>query len=372
MRLAHLADFHLGYRGMHPAREGDGIEALRRAIDGVIAARPDAVVIAGDLFHTVRPGNGAVRAMFAACQRLRQALPEAPIVAIEGNHDRPKSRETGTILPLYTEAGITIMAGEVGQLEVGDLSITGVPDGALTAPGAEQWFRPSGRARYHVLVLHGEVDGVVQATTPAALDVAGWDYIALGHYHVTTKIAPRVWYAGALDWLSPNPWGELADEARHGLASKGWLEVDLDTGDVTRHAIDPARRVIDGQPVHADGLGGIELTAAIVERLDAVPGGLTDAVVRLVVHDVHPLAKREIDYDAIRMRRAQTLQLRLDLRRPDRGVTVSTLGDAARRGRPLPELLAEYLRRRPLPPGLDAERLVTQGQALLQSLDEEP
>ena len=96
VKLAHIADPHLGIRQYHrqtPAginqREADVASAFRAAVDGVIAARPDAVVIAGDLFHSVRPTNAAIVFAFRQFQRLREALPDAPIVLIAGNHDTP-------------------------------------------------------------------------------------------------------------------------------------------------------------------------------------------------------------------------------------------------------------------------------------------
>ena len=62
MRLVHLADLHLGFRQyqrLTPAginqREADVAGTFRRALDRVIALRPDLVLVAGDVFHTVRP-----------------------------------------------------------------------------------------------------------------------------------------------------------------------------------------------------------------------------------------------------------------------------------------------------------------------------
>jgi DNA repair exonuclease SbcCD nuclease subunit len=89
VKLAHIADPHLGIRQYHRQtsaginqREADVAQAFRAAIDGVIAARPDAVVIAGDLFHSVRPNNSAIVFAFRQLQRLREALPNAPVVLI--------------------------------------------------------------------------------------------------------------------------------------------------------------------------------------------------------------------------------------------------------------------------------------------------
>ena len=84
MRLVHLADLHLGFRQyqrLTPAgvnqREADVARSFVRAVDQTIALRPDLVVIAGDVFHTVRPSNPAILHAFKQFVRLRLALPQA-------------------------------------------------------------------------------------------------------------------------------------------------------------------------------------------------------------------------------------------------------------------------------------------------------
>src|ERR671920_641613 len=110
-------------------READIAQAFRAAVDGVIAARPDVVVVAGDLFHSVRPTNAAIVFAFRQFQRLREALPHAPIVLIAGNHDTPRSTETGSILRLFEELGVDVATDEPRRLVYPqlDLSILAVP-----------------------------------------------------------------------------------------------------------------------------------------------------------------------------------------------------------------------------------------------------
>ena len=94
MRLVHLADIHLGFRqyqrqtptGINQ-READVAVSLRRAIDKVIELKPELVLIAGDVFHAVRPSNPAILHAFNQFSRLMQALPDASVVMIAGNHD---------------------------------------------------------------------------------------------------------------------------------------------------------------------------------------------------------------------------------------------------------------------------------------------
>jgi exonuclease SbcD len=386
VKLAHIADPHLGIRQYHrqtPAginqREADVAHAFRAAIDGVIAARPDAVVVAGDLFHSVRPTNAAIVFAFRQFQRLREALPDAPVALIAGNHDTPRSVETGTILRLFEELGVDVAADEPRHLAYPalDLSVLAVPHQALA--GAERpALRPEGDARYRVLLLHGEVEGVFPSEHAAAdyggalvglreLGPEAWTYVALGHYHVRHQVAPRAWYAGALEYVSPNLWGELGDEADLRLAGKGWLLADLDRGSVTAMPVPPAREILDLEPVQAKGLAAAAIDAEIASRVAAVRGGIADKVVRLRVYDIPRHLGRELDHAAIRAYKADALHFHLDLRRPEVHRTVG-VGAPGRR-QTLPEIVRSYLEGRPLPAELDRGAFVRLGQELMDAVE---
>jgi hypothetical protein len=388
VKLAHIADPHLGIRQYHrqtPAginqREADVAHAFRAAIDGVIAARPDAVVVAGDLFHSVRPTNAAIVFAFLQFQRLREALPDAPVVLIAGNHDTPRSVETGSILRLFEELGVDVAADEPRRLVYPalDLSVLAVPHQAL-AVGERPALRPEGEARYRVLLLHGEVEGVFPGEHAAAdyggalvglreLAPEAWTYVALGHYHVRHQVAPRAWYAGALEYVSPNLWGELGDEADQRLAGKGWLLADLDRGSVTAMPVPLAREILDLEPVRAEGLAAAAIDARIAERVRAVRGGIADKVVRLRVYDIPRHIGRELDHAAIRAYKAEALHFQLDLRRPEVTRTVG-VGAPGRR-QTLPEIVRAYLEGRPLPAELDRRAFVRLGEELMDAVERE-
>lgn len=108
MHVVHLSDLHLGFRQYQRLtpiganqREADIAGTFRRAMDRTIALRPDLVVVAGDLFHNVRPTNPAILHAFAQFTRLTRALPGVPVVLVAGNHDIPRASETGCILRLF-------------------------------------------------------------------------------------------------------------------------------------------------------------------------------------------------------------------------------------------------------------------------------
>ncbi|HEU5049801.1 MAG TPA: DNA repair exonuclease [Gemmatimonadales bacterium] len=388
MKIAHIADPHLGIRQYHRQttgginqREADVANAFRSAIDGVIAAAPDAVVIAGDLFHSVRPTNAAIVFAFRQLQRLREALPAVPVVLIAGNHDTPRSVETGSILRLFEELGVTVAANAARRVTWPELelSIFAVPHEALVA-AERPALRPEGAERYQVLVIHGDVEGVLPAErsfaeyggapiTPAELGASAWSYVAFGHYHVRHEIAPRAWYAGSLEYVSTNIWGELAEEQERGIGGKGWLLADLDTGTVTPQPVTQARQIVDLPAIEGAGRSAAELDREIAERVAALEGGIRDRIVRLVVRNVPRHVARDMDHVALRALMSEALHFHLDIRRPEltRQVGVGAPG----RRRTLPELVREYLTHRALPAGVDRERFVALGTEVVQAVDQD-
>jgi exonuclease SbcD len=386
VKLAHIADPHLGARQYHrqtPSginqREADVAHAFRTAIDDVISSRPDAVIVAGDLFHTVRPTNAAIVFAFAQFQRLREALPDAAMVLVAGNHDTPRSTETGSILRLFEELGIEVAIDAPRRFVFPkhDLSVLAVPHEAVIG-GERPVMRPEGSAGRQVLVVHCEVEGVFPfdragveyggaVVAPRDLHLDEWSYVALGHYHVQHRVGPRAWYAGALEYVTPNVWGELADDLAHGLDGKGWLLVDVETGAAERRPLPLARAVLDLERIHGAGLTAAEIDELIAARVAAVRGGVRDRIVRLRVDDVPRHIDRELNHAAIRALKADALHFHLDVRRPETQRTVG-IGSPGRR-QTLPELVADFLARRPLPADVDREAFVRRGVALMDAVE---
>ncbi len=390
MKLAHLADLHLGFRQYDRQtprggnqREADVAEAFRRAVDDLLVQRPDLIVLAGDVFHSVRPTNPAILFLFQQLQRLRVALPEAPIILIAGNHDTPRSAETGTILRLYEALGVEIVVEQARRIVFPklDCSVLAVPHQAIV--GEERpALRPEqrGGTTLNVLVVHGEVEGVIGADRSVAeyggalltrqdLAPAQWDYVSLGHYHVAHEVAANAWYSGSLEYVSPDPWGELKHEAEQRLPGKGYLLVDLPGGRVTFRHVAGARRLIDLPPVKGAGLAAKELDQRIAQRVAAADPSIDDQVVRLVVYDVARATARDLDHAAIRQFKARALNFHLDLRRPEERRTVGVGGPGRRQT--LPDTLREFLGRRPLDADLDRDEFVRLGVEYLERVGRE-
>jgi len=390
MKLAHLADLHLGFRQFDRQtpkganqREVDVAEVFKRAVDDLLEQKPELVVIAGDLFHSVRPTNAAILYCFRQLHRLRTGLPSTPIVVIAGEHDTPRSTETGSILRLYEALGVEIAVEDARRIVFPklDCAVLAVPQQPLLKADRPSLRPEPGGPTLNVLVTHGTYGGLGEER--GTIEYGGaelsrellapekWDYIALGHYHTAQSVAANAWYAGSLEYLPPNPWGQLGDEAaqRSGkrkkeLAGKGYLLVDLPGARVTFRSIAPVRRHLDLPPIRGAGLNAKELDAQIAERVAGAK--IDDQIVRLLVWDVERATARDLDHAAIRGYKARALNFQLDLRRPEAQRAITAAGSGTRR-QTLTETVRDFLGRRPLDAELNRETFVKLGVEYLES-----
>lgn len=377
MKLAHLADLHLGFRQYDRQtprggnqREADIAEAFRRAVEDLLVQRPDLIVLVGDIFHSVRPTNPAILFCFQQLQRLRAGLPDSPIVAIAGNHDTPRSSETGTILRLYEALGVEIAVERPRRIVFSrlDCSVLAVPHQALVGDDPPA-LRAERGTRFNVLATHGQVPGLGEErgtmeyggalVTRDVLAPAQWDYVALGHYHVAHQVEPNVWYAGSLEYISPNPWGQLQDEQDRGRSGKGYLLVELPGSRVTFRSIAPVRRHVELPPIEGKGLTPKELDERIAAAVAGAKPAIDDQIVRQLVFDVSRATARDLDHVAIRAYKARALHFQLDLRRPE--VHRAEPSGAPARRQTLPETVQEFLEHRPLDADLDRAEFVRLG-----------
>jgi len=384
LRLVHLADLHLGYRqyqrltprGINQ-READVALSFTRAIDKIIELAPEVVLIAGDVFHQVRPTNTAILHAYLQFARLRAALPRTEVVMIAGNHDTPRSAETGCILRLFVPLGVHVVEAEPRALEFPelDLSVLAVADNQHPRPK----LAPTGTRRWNVLLLHGEVEGMLgpfaathematQEIPQEDLHTSRWDYIALGHYHVYRRMAPNQFYSGSLDYTSTNSWGERIEEEMAGVPGKGIVEHDLATGTHTLHPLQPSREFVDLPMVSARGLTTEEVNARIAAAVDGCPGGIDDKVVRLVIRDLPRHITRQLDHKQLRDFRRRALHFHLDTRRPE---IIRSVGHGAPGRRPsLADFVRDKLRERMVPADVDRDALVTLGLRYLKDAEE--
>jgi DNA repair protein SbcD/Mre11 len=228
MKFIHTADWHLGklVHGIYMTEQQR--QVLNQFVDLVEDEKPDAVVIAGDLYDRSVPPTEAVELLDEILYRINVEL-KTPVVAISGNHDSAerlsfgtswyrqsrlflKGKLTNDFTPVNIE-GVNFHLipyaepGVVRQLLQND-SIHSHHDAMKALVGEiERNMDPS---EPHVFVGHAFVLGGKTSDSERTLSVGGsgcvgselfdpFHYTALGHLHSPDAIKhDKVKYSGSL------------------------------------------------------------------------------------------------------------------------------------------------------------------------------
>jgi DNA repair exonuclease SbcCD nuclease subunit len=330
MKIAHLADLHLGYRAYHRTaksgvnqREFDIAVAFRECVDKLIALKPDLILVAGDVFHTVRPANAVINFAFREFQRLHTELRQTAILVVAGNHESPRSRDTGCVLELLNRIdsgkrlkvvynGVELVSGDdMFSLAEHDWRVLCVPHNAvIQRPKLE----PDPDAEHNVLLIHAASDEYrfqarhgMDILRVEEIDPTRWDYVACGDYHSYTVVAPNMIYPGSIERTSTNIWAEASEP-------KGFVVYDLASGEHEFVELTSPRPVYDLGPYIGAEMTPEELDDFIEQELSQVD--IRDAIVRIKLLDVPRNVARELNYKRIAAWRAEALHLQLDIRPP--------------------------------------------------------
>lgn len=316
--LCHLADLHLGYRRFNRLsahgfnqREVDVNAAFTEAVTRIIKLRPSIVVVAGDIFHAVRPSNAVVTFAFKEFSRLARAL-KAPVVIVGGNHEAPRRSDVGSPLAILAEIPGVFIAEEGAATfpfeELG-INVTCLPHMALLQPLPE--LRANDRYKYNILVAHAQVGGDWISDfggaeiALSALKPHEWDYLAFGHVHVQKNVGVNGAYSGSIESTSANIWSEAE-------RNKGFLEVDLSTKKRTFHALTTPRQVVALPLLVLNGLSPEEASTAIFEQLLAIPGGVEGKIIKLTLTGLTRATFTQLDHRELRNWRARAFNLTIE------------------------------------------------------------
>lgn len=232
MRILHTADWHLGrlFHGVHLT--DDQAHALDGLVDLVRDVRPDAVVIAGDVYDRSVPPDDAVGLLNTTLDRLVRGE-RVPVVMIAGNHDSASRLSFAAALLERQKLHIAgVLNGETALVHLrddhGPVCIAAIPyaDPVLTRAAlgddaihdheaamralVSRARRALPRAARALLVAHAFVAGGLTSESERPLSVGGagsvpatvfegFDYVALGHLHRPQTVAgDAVRYAGSL------------------------------------------------------------------------------------------------------------------------------------------------------------------------------
>ena len=89
MKFFHLSDLHIGKQLHRYKLKEDQQVILKEVITYAKELRPDAIVIAGDIYDKSVPSAEAVNVFDEFLTDLSEITPEIPILIISGNHDSP-------------------------------------------------------------------------------------------------------------------------------------------------------------------------------------------------------------------------------------------------------------------------------------------
>ena len=87
MKFFHLSDLHIGLKLMNRDLKEDQDYILQKITEYAKAEKPNAVVIAGDIYDKAVPSAEAVEVFDHFIKNLTEAVPDAVIMMISGNHD---------------------------------------------------------------------------------------------------------------------------------------------------------------------------------------------------------------------------------------------------------------------------------------------
>ena len=87
MKFFHLSDLHIGLKLINRDLREDQEYILKQITDMAEREKPDAVLIAGDIYDKAVPSAEAVEVFDRFIAGLAAALPDASIMLISGNHD---------------------------------------------------------------------------------------------------------------------------------------------------------------------------------------------------------------------------------------------------------------------------------------------
>lgn len=272
IRLIHTADLHLGVTGygrINPAtglhqRLEDYLATVDQIVDHAIACNADALLVAGDIFHSKTPDSAQQREFARRVRKLTAA--GVVVILLVGNHDAVGRANVANPLDVYSALeveGVHVLRSPkliTIQTRSGPLQVAGLPhlskstlearreglaedmaagehemEAALTAIVANLASKVD-PAVPSVLTAHWGIDvalagsegqmmlGRGQTITLAALQRPEFSYVAMGHIH-----KPQAWYGTPHDELPPVVYPGSPDRVDFGEESdvKGFWQVDL-------------------------------------------------------------------------------------------------------------------------------------------------
>lgn len=220
-RFIHVSDTHLGYRqyGLIE-RERDFYEVFRWVVDRAVELKVDAILHAGDMFHSAHPRPVTYEYVYDVLRRCRDA--GIRFLVAPGNHELPKSIGVGSPVRVLAKMGLLEAPLDPGKPYIARFDgadvivfsewashlLASVNPHSLTQPGKPVI------ALAHVTLCDAlkQTEGVPEeeclkrrGLQSSQLLNKGYSYIALGDIHTPWEQrldkAPPIVYPGSTEYL---------------------------------------------------------------------------------------------------------------------------------------------------------------------------
>ena len=273
MKFFHLSDLHIGLKLLNRDLMEDQSYILNQIAEAARRARPDAVVIAGDIYDRAVPSAEAVAAFDGFIAALTDAAPQAEIMLISGNHDsaprlnlfrgllnrqrihmiglppqRPEEHiEVVTLndghgpvnfylLPFVKpsmvkaivgadESGNNLSYEESLRRLIGREAVDSTQRNVLVS---HQFYIPAGRSADDVARMASEIRTVGNIDAVRGDLLSPFDYAALGHIHKPTRVGgERFRYCGTPLACSVSEAGQQKGIVVVELGAKGDVRTDV-------------------------------------------------------------------------------------------------------------------------------------------------
>ena len=182
MKFFHTADWHLGKLVHGVYMTEDQRHVLNQFIAAIEEERPDAVIIAGDLYDRAVPPTEAVELLDEVLRRILLDL-KTPVIAIAGNHDSPGRLDFATKL---MQANGLFLTGHLNSSfepvilndEYGEVHFHRIP---YAEPGVVRHILQNDAIHSHQEAMNGILERIQANLNPKAR------HVLVGHAFVTPK-----------------------------------------------------------------------------------------------------------------------------------------------------------------------------------------
>lgn len=234
MKVIHTSDWHLGHQLYNWDRADEHQLFFDELLKVIESENPDALVVSGDVYHTIAPSTSTQKLYIDNMLRIHAAAPDMTIVITAGNHDSSAKLEVDKSIWRHFNLHVIGSVARNGDLEKHIIPVGNPAKGYILAvphcypqnfPDTGEDLPREKRPAAFYKALIEQVESINSSSLPVimtahttvigsdprkqdiivggidSIDIRelgeGFDYLALGHIHFPQTIAPGCRYSGS-------------------------------------------------------------------------------------------------------------------------------------------------------------------------------